>query len=90
MSLAVDGRTDHELSVKGLENLEIGDWTYAPPPPDLLAELKKKRKGRLKKTLNKVIAAESVGKLNGIASGVTGSKGGIRPEVGDFENRYCR
>lgn len=56
----------------------------------LLTYQLKRRKGHLEKTVYKVIAAESVDKLNGIASGVAGSKGGIRPEVEGFENRYCR
>lgn len=30
MSSPIDGSADHEISVKGLPNLEVGDWTRVP------------------------------------------------------------
>lgn len=47
MSLPIDGSADHEISVKGLPNLEIGDWTREP-----LQEPVTNRRGRGPKNRN--------------------------------------
>lgn len=70
MSLPIDGSADHEISVKGLQNLEVGDWTRVPVEEPAA---KRRDKGR-----KKVIQSKNLGQEN---SGC----GNSRRENEDFE-----